>query len=247
MLSSGLNALRMLQSVGAVKVRSVTGKLITISRARGEILKIRGVREYTDGRAREFEELRLAKLFHRYLKMYIREKLLKIPANSPFTVNQKGRNHPLAWTGDMLNKFVYIRKMSAGYRVGFQTSAKYNSKFTLGQLLHILEYGTLLSVDGEVKDKMRKFIWANIKDKKMVNIVKPSPEYRIPPRPFFNDIVTKFITHNKGERRDFNKGYYALHIVVRKPTIRRPASSEPIVESEPAKKSVKIPFTELYG
>lgn len=236
-----LSAAKVLFSSGVMRSRNILGRLTRVSRAKD--LFIRGVREYST-EFNEVEELRLAKLYQRYLRMYMRENIMNVMKNAPFTEAMKGRNTPLYDVSTMTQNFVYIRKMSRGYRVGFDLTKKFNRRMTVRGLLDVLENGADLSQnDPVIKSKMRKYMFGALRSRgiqisKMSNAqlgkmlrrrskfeksqknapkyVKQDNEYRIPPRPFFDRITDSFITLNRGEMRDFVKGLYCLNIKVRK-------------------------------
>lgn len=251
MVPGSLSALRGLIRSGAIQTRSGTGRKIRLGQRKGKQSKLAGVKEYGD-KGTEFEELRLARLFQRYLRVHLRDQLLRRKKNAPFTVMMKGFDKPLHQEGRLIDEFVYIRKMDRGYRVGFSLQNSFNDRMTVAGLLEVLEKGVVLDNTEEKSKRMKKWFMAQIREsakrpedlgifRNHVKRRKKFGRYKIPPRPFFKEIAEKFVEQNKGDRREFDIGEYSLSIFVRK----KPKVDIKDVQSKRTPGIVK--FTELYG
>ncbi len=211
--------LRTVLAAGGVKVRNLIGELV-LSRF-AEDNDDSNNDNYDDD-----EALMLAKSFQSYLKTVLRTNLFRVSKNTPFTSLIKGRSRPLYNSGELSEGLVYIRKLSVGYRVGFDLQSTHSNGMAVSELLNILENGKDLTGGSESKKlAVGRYVWyklnqAGIKKLDGKAAKNERKDFKIPPRPFFDKAVKIFMSANKSNAIKITPGHYCLNIQVIKSSRR---------------------------
>lgn len=212
-------ALQALYRLGSMKAK----RLLKGSAGRQAADNVEDILESREGRD-ERREQELVGLFQKFLKDYLRQNILNVQKNAFFTQVVKERDSPLYSKSILVDSFMYVRRLVAGYKVGFNVNLQFNDDLTVGHLLYILENGAnLTNGSEEIKSKIRKYMFAKMKEKGIKPIKSSkSPkgvkvqtgDFIIPPRPFFDRIADDFIRKYSDNRTDIVKGTYYIVISV---------------------------------